>query len=113
MRHQRPSSAKRGAVSFHAAGRSTLGGCGGGGVAQPAASRTTNSSDLRISPLLRRIENLVMRCMVEAVLGLALHHAARMPDLLADFRGAARFAQPARGEPLEEPRHEQDCEEGR
>src|SRR3954470_4933417 len=116
MRHQRPSSAKRGAVSFHTFGSSTFGAWGGGGVAQAARSNASTSA-LRIALLLRlserRIGALFVGCMVEAVLGLAVHHAARMPDLLADFRGAARFAQPARGEQLEEHRHEEDGEEGR
>src|SRR6059058_1284625 len=100
MRHQRPSSAKRGAASCQVAGSSTRGGCIGGGVAH-AASTTTSRSDLRIALLLRPVAGLRVRRMVEAVLRLAMRDAGRMADLVADFLGAARLAQPARREQLE------------
>src|SRR3982751_1384867 len=112
MPHQRPSSAKRGALSFHTVGSSTRGGCAGGGVAQ-AASSSSGRSDLRITLLLRLVADLRMRRVVVAMLRVAVRDAAGMPDFLADLRGAPRLAQPARRQELEKHRHEEDGKEGR
>src|SRR5436305_15019461 len=100
MRHQRPSSVSfrkcGGAVSFQAAGSSTRGGCAGGGVAQ-AVNKTK---------LLRSMRRMVRRQRV------GMGNSARTLDLIAQLVGAAWLAQPARGEQLEEHRHEEDGEEG-
>src|SRR3954470_9761848 len=109
MPHQRPSSAKRGALSFHAAGSSTRGGCAGGGVAQ-AASSSSGRSDLRIALLLRLVDGRVRRVVI-AVLRVAVRDTAGMPDFLADLRSAPPLAQPARRQQLEEHRHEENGKE--
>src|SRR5437588_7728008 len=100
MRHQRPSSAKRGAASFQVAGSSTRGGCAGGGVAHPRKMRAAEAR------LLRSMRRMVWRQVV------GMGDGARALDLFAQLLGAARLAQPARGEQLEEHRHEEDREEG-
>src|SRR6267143_4803661 len=98
MRHQRPSSASRGATSFQAAGSSAAGRSYGGCVEQAANST---------AKLLVRMWRMMR------VLNLRVRDRARAFDFVLDLGGAAVLAQSSIDEQLEEHRHEEDGEEGR
>src|SRR5947207_15825495 len=97
MRHQRPSWAKRGAVSFHAAGSSTGGRSYFTGTAQAATTRMLLSA---------------MRRMV-GCLNAPVDDDARLLGFALDVLRGAFLGEVPVGHQLEEHRHEEDGEEGR
>src|SRR5258706_13265210 len=106
MRHQRPYSAYRGALSFHAAGSSIAAFLDSivGVLLHAARSSRNIAAGLRILLLLVRNDVRQVRA--------AVGRAPRALDLGADLVGAPLLAQAPVGEQLEEHRHEEDGEEG-
>src|SRR3954469_8911445 len=103
MRHQRPSSAYFGAVSFHCAGSSTGGRSYFTGCTHPATSSEPSASHL-VTGGGRMVRN---------VRGGVGGGGARVRHLLLDLARRALLGEVAVGHQLEEHRHEEDGEEGR
>src|SRR5256886_10547188 len=89
MRHQRPSSAKRGADSFHACGNSTAGLSYLGSVAHPNKSKKLIAAMRR---MVRRGDALV-------------RHVARLLRLVLDIGGPALLSRAPGGGQIEEHLH--------
>src|SRR6185369_11677032 len=98
MRHQRPSSAKRAAVSFQACGRSTTG-------------RSYFGARLQAAMKAKRLL-VSMRRMVRGQRSL-VGHFLRVADLVLDLARRALLGEMPVGHQLEEHRHEEDGEAGR
>src|SRR3954463_14308333 len=101
MRHQRPSSTKRGAASFHASGSSTAGRSYFTGWMQPATSKHAAGASLAMA----------VGCVVRRRDALVRDHA-RLLGLALDVGGRALLGQVTVGHQLEEHRHEENRKEG-
>src|SRR6185295_11980847 len=110
MRHQRPSSTKRGAASFHASGSSTAGRSYFTGLMQPARNGMARKALANGRHAARAILFMAVRGAVRSRDALVRDHA-RLLGLALDVGGRALLGQVAVAHQLEEHRHEEDRKE--